>query len=355
MESNHAAVGMHVALLNQGGELDSGLRDALRGLGADIVYEADAKRLDRAALAASGARVVVVNLGADAEQLEEIHDLFDAGDYAIVINDTETTAQLNAAEQARWVRLLAGKILQRPDFSLPPRPLGAEPVPATGALRAPPLESAADPLPAASALTTMDERGADFVETAPDPIATAPTDSDLALALESFDSAAAVAPAASTETLQDFDRMFAAFDMSDASAAAAGASAAQIKAAEDSAPATLHSAPASVPDWSLAPLLEDEPAAATEKPRPANEFGIETIPAQTFLTPPVEAGPGEGHIGLALDAFDFDLVPLESAAEHDPVARELADALRERARVRAGAQAADPPSGSDPPNKPPRK
>jgi hypothetical protein len=269
------ASGVRVALLNQGAELKSGLRRALVMLGADIVYEASAGSLDRAQLTTSGARVIVVNLGADDEPVRKIQDLLDVGDYEIVINDIETAAQLGDAEQLRWARLLVGKILQRPDFDLPPRPQGAEVVPGSAPL-----------------LSTNRPRLTDDVATS------APM------------SAARAAPP----------------------------------------PAAAEDAPVA-PDWSLAPLHESEPETATGKPVAGNEFGIETIPAQEYLARKGRTS-AAGHTG-DID-LDFDLVPLETEAESDPVARELADALRERARTHVK-QAADPPPAVQPPDKPRKK
>ncbi|MGH8122806.1 MAG: hypothetical protein ACREPT_08540 [Rudaea sp.] len=254
------ATGVRVALLNQGAELKSGLRRALVMLGADIVYEASAGLLDRAQLTTSGARVIVVNLGADDAPVRKIQDLLDVGDYEIVINDIETAAQLGDAEQLRWARLLVGKILQRPDFDLPPRPQGAEAVPGSAPLRA-------------------------------------------------------------STAVQD----------------------APVDAPTDSAAVT-------APDWSLAPLHENEAGAATGESGAANEFGIETIPAYAHAA----AKGGAGMAGHSSDIdLDFDLIPLEAEAEGDPIARELADTLRERARTHAQ-QGAAPPA-TQPPDKPRKK
>ena len=282
------ATGLRVALINQGAELKSGLRRALVMLGADIVYETPARSLDSAQLAASSARVVVVNLGADDEPSGKIHDLLDGGDYEIVINDIETAAQLGDAEQLRWARLLVGKILQRPDFDLPPRPQGAEVVPGSAPLLStnwPQLtddEVASEPMPMTAA------------EAAPPPV---------------------------------------------------------LSAEDTPVDVRADATPVMAPDWSLAPLQESEPEAGTDRPASSNEFGIETIPAQGYVAPKGRTS-AAGHMG-DID-LDFDLLPLEAEAESDPVARELADALRERARTHVK-QAADAPPGAQPPDKPRKK
>ncbi|MEP6940676.1 MAG: hypothetical protein ABI846_13005 [Rudaea sp.] len=115
-----------LALLNQGGGIGSELCAALRVFGADVVYEAPLQALDRAALSASGARIVVINLVDNEDALDDIQDLLDSDDYEIIVNDNAVSAQLTGPEQARWVRHLAAKILRRPDIVLPARPEGAE-------------------------------------------------------------------------------------------------------------------------------------------------------------------------------------------------------------------------------------
>lgn len=119
-----------LALVNEGGELSLELRAQLQSLGAAIVYEATAQTLDVAALKSSGARVVVVNLGGDNdESLDRVYALLDSSEFEIVINDTEATAKVASADQARWARHLAAKILRRPEIILPPIPAGTQAVP----------------------------------------------------------------------------------------------------------------------------------------------------------------------------------------------------------------------------------
>ncbi|HEX6833595.1 MAG TPA: chemotaxis protein CheB [Rudaea sp.] len=121
---------VRVALLNQTNQHGDHLKDALRELGAMVVYEALATDIDRDALEGSGARVVVVNLddGSDA-WIDEVYDLLDAGDYEVVFNEAQTSARLSGWDLARWARHLAAKILHKPDNAMPPRPPGAEAVP----------------------------------------------------------------------------------------------------------------------------------------------------------------------------------------------------------------------------------
>lgn len=118
-----------LALLNQDGGIAAELRFALQAFGANIVYEASLQDVDRAALQASGARTVVINLGEDEDALDDIQDLLESPDYEIIVNDSGVSAQLKGTDQARWVRHLAAKILRRPEIVLPPRPAGAQALP----------------------------------------------------------------------------------------------------------------------------------------------------------------------------------------------------------------------------------
>jgi two-component system chemotaxis response regulator CheB/chemosensory pili system protein ChpB (putative protein-glutamate methylesterase) len=118
-----------IALLSQAGESGRHLREALAGAGTPIVYEAHAAHLDRDALEQSGARVIVVNLDADADaHLDEVYALLGDDRYNVIFNEAQVSSQLSGWEQARWARHLAAKILGSSNAD-PPRPAGAEPVP----------------------------------------------------------------------------------------------------------------------------------------------------------------------------------------------------------------------------------
>ena len=130
-----------VALLYEAGDLGGHLKDALNELGAAIVYESMASNLDRAALAGSGARIVVFNLDPASEaQIDQVYEVLDQGGYEVVFNDADASAQLSGSDHARWARHLAAKILHKPEMVEPPRPAWAESVPrpraATGVVRA---------------------------------------------------------------------------------------------------------------------------------------------------------------------------------------------------------------------------
>ena len=119
-----------VALLYQGDNLGGHLKEALRDLGADIVYESLAANLDRDALAGCGARIVVFNLDSESDaQIDHVYDVLDEGDYEVVFNDADASAQLSGTDQARWARHLAAKILNKPEIAVPARPVWAESVP----------------------------------------------------------------------------------------------------------------------------------------------------------------------------------------------------------------------------------
>src|SRR5258706_1900397 len=112
-----------VALLYQGDNLGGHLRDALRDLGAAVVYESLASNLDREALEGSGARIVVFNLdSASDEQLDHVCDVLDEGDYEVVFNDADASVKLAGSDQARWARHLASQILNRPEVAVPALP-----------------------------------------------------------------------------------------------------------------------------------------------------------------------------------------------------------------------------------------
>jgi two-component system chemotaxis response regulator CheB/chemosensory pili system protein ChpB (putative protein-glutamate methylesterase) len=106
------------------------LKKALQDLGASVVYEAPPANIDRDKLESSGARVVIVNLDADSDNyIDHLYDVLDAGDYEVVFNDAQVSANLQGWDQARWARNLAAKLLHNPKIAEPPRPPGAEPVP----------------------------------------------------------------------------------------------------------------------------------------------------------------------------------------------------------------------------------
>jgi len=127
--STETRVEVAIGLVYQSGDLHAHLREALRDSGASIVYETETAAFDRAALARSGAQVVIVNLDPDSdEQLEAIDDLLVDDAIKVVFNDGEVSSKLAGYDLARWARHLAAKIVGDAEL-LPPRPVGAEAVP----------------------------------------------------------------------------------------------------------------------------------------------------------------------------------------------------------------------------------
>jgi two-component system chemotaxis response regulator CheB/chemosensory pili system protein ChpB (putative protein-glutamate methylesterase) len=128
------------------------LKQALSDLGASVVYEAPPAQIDRDKLEGSGARVVIVNLDADSDAyIDQLYDVLDAGDYEVVFNDAQVSANLQGWDQARWARNLAAKLLHKPEISEPPRPPGAEPVPTPAQTLESHVPVAEKPGPAAAA------------------------------------------------------------------------------------------------------------------------------------------------------------------------------------------------------------
>jgi two-component system chemotaxis response regulator CheB/chemosensory pili system protein ChpB (putative protein-glutamate methylesterase) len=153
---------MRVALLYPTSQHGNQLRDALKELGASVVYETAASSVDRDALENSGARVVVVNLGPDSDDyIDALYDVLDAGDYNVIFNEAHVTEALQGWDHARWARNLASKILKRPEVATPPRPPGAEAVPT-------PVQKSASSVPVADKPSTF------TFDAAPAPVA-APT------------------------------------------------------------------------------------------------------------------------------------------------------------------------------------
>ena len=112
---------IQVALVCGDGESGRLLREVVRGIGRPIVHDAPVTAFDPAALALSGANVVVVDLTPDAE-VDAIYDLLDDDRYRVIFNEAEVSSRLSGWEHARWARHLAAKILDLPAVIDPPRP-----------------------------------------------------------------------------------------------------------------------------------------------------------------------------------------------------------------------------------------
>lgn len=118
-----------VALLGREGGARQQLRHALEDLGAQVAYEGDPFSANAGQILAEAPNVVIVNLeeGAD-EALEHLQPVFEHAGINVVFNDAEVSAHLQGWDLARWARHLSAKVLGHAD-TLPPFPVGAEPLP----------------------------------------------------------------------------------------------------------------------------------------------------------------------------------------------------------------------------------
>lgn len=149
-----------VALLYQSTARSQHVRETLVAIGTPIAYEAAAASLDAEALARSHASVVVVNLeDEDDPGLDAVYALLDDPRYTVIFNDSGVSSGLSGWDHARWVRHLSAKVLGDADLD-PPRPAGAQPVPARAnppaspvadVVEAPAIASTSEPVVAAVA------------------------------------------------------------------------------------------------------------------------------------------------------------------------------------------------------------
>lgn len=294
-----------VALLNQGsGGLGAELRSALQALGANIAYEGALAMLDRAALRASGARVVVINLAPGEDVQDDVVDWLDAEKYEIVINDSEMSAKLEGFDLARFARHLAAKILHRPDIILPPRPPGAvapptaqqhwaERVPEADIPGAPPparLGTPPAPAPivqAAASIAPAAGPGSAKVELGE----TDSLDAQLAQALQSLE-ASSRNMHSPIEEVPDLDALLASSPHAEEVAPpVAPKPAAPLASPRQAAPEPAAPAPAESnwSNWSLEPVEEGDSSAPAPAKQKASDFGFEKIPLEDSLLPHVDA------------------------------------------------------------------
>lgn len=129
----HMAVS--VALLGPADAAREQLRQALLGLGADLVFEGEVRQ--SGALVGRAPQVLIVNLEPGVEDdLDALQDLLDSPDTSVVFNEGEVSSQLTGWDLARWARHLAAKVLGVRD-TLPPPPSGAERLPELSVLPEP--------------------------------------------------------------------------------------------------------------------------------------------------------------------------------------------------------------------------
>lgn len=308
-----------VALLHEGPEPSTHLRDALERAGVPVVYEGDVHDCQLDAIAASGATVVVINLGDSDAGMDAVEPLLGDPRFQVVFDEGAVSGRLEGWDQARWARHLAAKIAGRADAS-PPRPAGAEavpvpPQPETGPEPEPLATEAVGPgIAAAPAHEPQLAPEPDHPSAVPDPLHADVT--------------------AEADDLLDLDALFS--DPPTESVADAGTAAAPPAAAGE--PTGLVDL-ADLGTLSLEPLVEeldalpaDEPGAgprlvpaslavdweldgpappATDAPEPepasAADFGIETVSAAEFLAP--DAAPATEDDGFG--SLSLELVPLE--------------------------------------------
>ena len=110
-----------IALVFSEGPSSRMLREVITAIGCRIAYECSVAAFTPDDLAESGASIVVVDLGPDAET-DSIFELLDDDRYRVIVNDAEVTNGLTGWEHARWARHLAAKILDVPAVVDPPRP-----------------------------------------------------------------------------------------------------------------------------------------------------------------------------------------------------------------------------------------
>jgi hypothetical protein len=333
-----------VALLYQTSQLEGHLKEALKELGAAVVYEALTAQMDRDALEGSGAHVVIVNLDPEIEShLDEVYDLLDDDRYNVVFNDAQVSSELSGWEQARWSRHLAAKIMGRPEVADPPRPPGsvAPPSPVQKIARgipdvpqqAPPSNTFA-PDAAATAMFSSevgldDALDALFKQATPPAPAAAPTPPPR-VAPPAAPPVAAAPPSAAADFSFDFDAMLSA---PAAPAAPVASRSSEITLELPVPPQVAASAPAS--DFDFDASLSARPPAATA----ADDFALDLDFA---VAPAAKAASDEFDLGLDLDAiptnpvaatsgggeldFDFDLGAMDLP---EPA---VATATREQAR-----------------------
>ncbi len=269
-----------VALLYQTSQFEGHLKDALKELGAAVVYEALTAQMDRDALEGSGAHVVIVNLDPEIEShLDEVYDLLDDERYNVVFNDAQVSSVLSGWEQARWSRHLAAKIMGRPEVSDPPRPPGSQAPPS-------PAQKIARGIPD---VPQQSPPGHTF---APDAAATAMFSNDAGLS-DALDALFGQAPASA------------------APAAAPPAAAAAPLAAATAVPAPVAKPPVADFGFDFDELL----GSGTAEPSPAN-------PAAVTLELPLP--PSIAAAAQASTDFDFDL-PSAPPAPSAPAAAPAMD------------------------------
>lgn len=118
-----------IALLGRDDAVRAQLRAALVAAGADLVHEGNLIGADPAAVRASAAQTLIVNLEPGAEDaVDALDSLIGEDGIDVVFNEAEASSQLSGWDLARWARHLVAKVLGDGDATPPPPP-GAELLP----------------------------------------------------------------------------------------------------------------------------------------------------------------------------------------------------------------------------------
>jgi two-component system chemotaxis response regulator CheB/chemosensory pili system protein ChpB (putative protein-glutamate methylesterase) len=332
-----------VALLYEAGGTGGHLKDALNELGAEIVYESQASNLDRAALAGSGARIVVFNLDPESDaQIDHVYDVLDQGGYEVVFNDGDVSAQLSGWDQARWARHLAAKILHKPEIAEPPRPAWAESVPLPVRKAAPAAVAAEAPAAPAPAPQPDPLLAAALAELQLEPMSEEP-----APPLAPADVPTQEVPALDEPMLEE--QMLEGFDLTDMEVNVGSATSASAEAAAESSfasaledfaahvPAHQHSAPTAAEFVSELDALFGDARPGRGSKSPAAEVASAMEDPSSLTLEPQDAEPGafpaifdqfdaaRGSIPEAVDG-SFKPAPLPPR-EGEPVTPSLAEPL----------------------------
>ena len=367
--------GVSIALLSEQRESGEHLRAMIAALGASIVYESTVSGFDRAALADSKARVVIVNLDSEDDPgSDSVSALLDDDRYEVIFNDAEVSRGLSGWDQARWLRHFAAKISGVADID-PPRPAGAEAVPVPARRDVPadvPAAPRIDPSPvdappvdapmfAALEPDDVPEPVAETIAIEPEPEVDLPAapaaterlvaehlDSPIEVGMPSlghenalsfdldvdFDDTAATsdgptaavpvddfsafdfdldfdAPPAGTPAQTEYDATVTGFDPD--------ADAGETIELSDPAPAVSTTGM----NWTLEEVLDNPGDAPPVPASGADNFGIETMTPAEYLAPPVDPdAPVESPIA-APSGLTLELIPLEEAVA--PTAMESLD------------------------------
>lgn len=155
-----------VGLVYQSAALPDHLKQALEGVGIEVVLEARYADFNADSAAGMDLKAVIVNLDNDDDDalLDQVSATIESLGCELVFNDALASGALSGWDQARWARHLASKVAGAGDIH-PPRPEGAQPIPVPAAA-APSLRGEApppgtSPRPVSDAAPAAPETGAE--------------------------------------------------------------------------------------------------------------------------------------------------------------------------------------------------